>query len=160
MAFGTGQHATTQLCLGTLESIPIGRRLLDVGTGTGILAIAAAKAGWGEVVASDIDPDSIMAARRNAEVNKVAINLFAGSFPPDTKGHGFDIVVANILAVVLLRLMKDLGTQVVAGGHLILSGLLVEDETQMITAAAEHGLAFVSTLQQDGWSALLLRRTL
>lgn len=162
MAFGTGQHATTQLCLEALENLPgeiQSRSLLDVGTGTGLLAIAACMLGYSTVVATDIDPDSVRAAVTNAQDNHVKFSAYEGSFPPKGKEQEqFDVVVANILAVVLKKLLPDLTQALSANGRLLMSGILAEEASEMIARAAELGLEHLETKQQEDWVAILLRR--
>ena len=162
MAFGTGQHATTQLCLEDLESLQVNHaqaNLLDVGTGTGLLAIAGCKLGFKDVVATDIDGDSVRAAQENGKDNEVAFSVYEGSFPgaPYERAR-FTVVVANILAVVLKKLMPDLVTKVAEGGYLLMSGILAEESGEMIDRAQAYGLKHVTTNQQEDWVAILLRR--
>ncbi len=162
MAFGTGQHATTRLCLEQLGALyrqqkarVAGMRVLDVGTGTAILAIGARLLGYGVCAGTDIDDDAILAAVENCRMNQADVFLKKGSVP---EGAPYDLVFANILAVVLLRIMDQLVTVVAPGGHLILSGILVEEEHELAAKAAEFGLAGVTTGRQDGWSCLVLKR--
>jgi ribosomal protein L11 methyltransferase len=162
MAFGTGQHATTRLCLEQLgalykqqRTVVASKRVLDVGTGTGILAIGARLLGYGLCAGTDIDDDAIMAAGENCRMNKADVFLTKGSVPEVTV---FDLVFANILAVVLLRIMDQLAAVVADGGHLILSGILVEEEQELAAKAAEFGLTAVTQGRQDGWSCLVLRK--
>jgi ribosomal protein L11 methyltransferase len=161
MAFGTGQHATTRLCLDLLGDVAKGKgerareRVLDVGTGTGILAIGAKKLGYGAVLGTDIEEDAILASVENARMNQTEVFLQRGSIP---EGQTYELVLANILAVVLLRLMDELDAATAPGGHLILSGILVEEEDEVVARAARCGLRCLSRARQDGWSALLLAK--
>jgi ribosomal protein L11 methyltransferase len=168
MAFGTGQHATTRLCLDQLGKIVAAagsgaagkaalasRRVLDVGTGTGILAIGAKLVGYGPCLGTDIDDDAMLASAENARENHADVTLRKGSVP---KGEAFDLVFANILAVVLLRIMDELAGVVAPGGRLVLSGILVEEEHELVASARRHGLTLVDTGRQDGWSCLVLTR--
>lgn len=163
MAFGTGQHATTRLCLEQLGKIArkagkkvVGtQRVLDVGTGTGILAIGAHLAGYASAVGTDIDDDAILASVDNAKANKVHVPFSKGSVP---QGEPYDLVFANILAVVLLRIMGDLSRATKEGGLLVLSGLLVEEEAELEACARDHGLKAVDRGHLDGWSGLVLRK--
>lgn len=171
MAFGTGQHATTQLCLRQLENFfeayPKSHprhvsdlSILDVGTGTGILAIAAAKEKVRRVDGTDIDVDAVRAAGENARVNGVSLELFQGSFPPASqvpKG-GYDLVIANILTPILKKLMKDLSRHVMVGGGLMLSGLLVEDEEEIIAAADLENLKLSNRDRLEDWSCLIFEK--
>lgn len=156
MAFGTGQHATTRLCLELLEEISGRGTVLDVGTGTGILAIAAKKLGYGACFGTDIEDDAIIAAVENARMNGVDVSFWKGSLPKERVTH--DLVFANILAVVLIRLMDDLAAVTKVGGKLILSGILVEEEQEVVLRAEKAGLELVRAARQDGWSGLLLSK--
>jgi ribosomal protein L11 methyltransferase len=163
MAFGTGQHATTRLCL---EQVGLdakdhkgklaGRRVLDVGTGTGILAIGAKKLGYGVCAGTDIEDDAILAAVENARMNQADVYLRKGSIPDE--GGQYDLVLANILAVVLIRMMDELAAVTRPGGRLILSGLLVEEEDEVATRGEAAGLVRVRSGQLSGWSCLVLEK--
>jgi ribosomal protein L11 methyltransferase len=161
MAFGTGQHATTKLCLEGIEEFAMTYQthlhgaVLDVGTGTGILAIAAYKLGCRDITATDIDADAILACERNFRDNNVVINSLLQSTVPS--GKSYDIVIANILPMVLRVIMKDLCSAVKSGGFLMLSGLLSEQELELKTLAESFGLTYVKNSQKEGWSRLLLR---
>src|SRR5690606_19974632 len=123
MAFGTGQHETTRLCLREVESLKERgafkpeTKILDLGTGSGILAIGAAKLGAKNIWATDIDPDAVMVAKANAELNQVALNVAPGGIPKGSD-RMFDIVIANILTVILVKLMPDLARSLKPGGIL------------------------------------------
>jgi ribosomal protein L11 methyltransferase len=165
MAFGTGSHPTTRLCLELLErEVKAGDTVLDYGCGSGILAIAAARLGAGEVVGVDIDPQALIAARDNAASNKVSARFVDAAHPlkgdesndADDRG-GFDIVVANILANPLRALAPALTAQVRAGGRLALSGILAEQANDLIDFYAPWiALAVADT--RDGWVCLAGRR--
>ena len=158
MAFGTGQHATTQLCLAQIEGVAERLRerlssqtVLDVGTGTGILAIACHKLGFGAIAATDIEADAVTATLENTKMNRAQVAVAKGSV---VEGE-FDLVVANILSVVLRKLMPDLAGAVTAGGHLLLSGILAEEETEMRGRIEEAGLTVVGSEVMSGWTAIL-----
>jgi len=163
MAFGTGSHPTTALCLAAisrlLEARP-GQRLLDVGTGSGLLAIAAARLGAAEVVGTDSDPVALEVARENAERNGVALRLHLAPAPAVALGGPFDLVVANILANTLTELAPELAAQVAPGGRLLLSGLLAGQEEAVREAHLAEGL--LADRAGDGaegeWRLLALRR--
>ena len=159
MAFGTGQHATTQLCLSKLEILveeikP--KSVLDVGTGTGILAIAVKKMGCDSLLATDIDADAVIAAKENALRNSVDFNVLQDSVPE--AAEPCDLVIANILFVVLRRIIGELAGAVQPGGKLLLSGVLSEEASEMIDLAESHGLKFESKDEQDGWVCLVLSK--
>lgn len=157
MAFGTGLHPTTQQCLEALSTIPLeGKGVLDVGTGSGILAIAAAKRGASPVVAVDTDMLAVDAARENAVRNGVAIPVAEGS-AADVPGR-FDVVVANIVSPVLQRIAKDLAARLSGGGTLLVAGISAPAEAATREAFAEARLYVVDRTVRDDWVALALRR--
>ena len=169
MAFGTGQHATTQVCLKALETFKDyastnGKlRFLDVGTGSGVLAIAAKKIGFSTVHACDIDPNSVLASKANAKANDVSFSVWKGSIPSSNfkaneSTGSYDLVVANILFVVLTKIIGDLATELAPNGKLILSGILVEQKGQMLEQARDHGLICVQEWEQSDWSCLYLEK--
>lgn len=166
MAFGTGQHETTRGCLVLLEElIEPGVRVLDVGTGSGILAIAAVKLGADSVLAVDLEPQAITVTRENAERNGVAgrVGVALGSLgeawpfaeqPVALAG----LVVANIHARVLLEIADDLVTALRPGGAMILSGIIADREADVCAAFVERGLAVVRSLPDRDWRTVALRR--
>ncbi|WP_029029462.1 50S ribosomal protein L11 methyltransferase [Salinarimonas rosea] len=166
LAFGTGHHGTTRGCLLALVDELKRRRpihVLDVGTGTGILAFAAAKAVRRRVVAGDIDPVAIAVARDNARANGVApwLDLYVGPgirAPQAARARHFDLVFANILAKPLRRLAPDLAGVVAPGGTLVLSGLLARDVPGVLSAYRAQGFALAKRRDLEGWAALTLRR--
>jgi ribosomal protein L11 methyltransferase len=160
MAFGTGQHATTVLCLEAIEAFYDKAsgfdRFLDVGTGTGILAIAGKKLGFKFALGTDIDPDAIIASRENIRANICQIELVQGSIPYNQMQ--FDMVVANIIFFVLKQIITDLAGQVKPGGILILSGLLAEEAREMEEFGLGAGLKLVSEAVRDDWAAQVYRK--
>jgi len=165
LAFGTGHHGTTRGCLLLLDHVlkthhP--RRVLDLGTGTGVLAIAAAKALHNEVLASDIDPPSVRVARENGMLNHVGKFVRAvratGFAAPAFAAHGpFDLVLANILANPLRQLAGPMARHLAPQAFVILSGLLTPQATGVIAAYRARGLVPIRHLRIEGWSSLLLR---
>jgi ribosomal protein L11 methyltransferase len=161
MAFGTGTHPTTSLCLAALSellSVRHGAAVLDVGTGSGLLAIAAAKLGAGRVAGNDNDPVAVAVARENAARNGAAVELTTDPVPA-LRGP-FDVVVANILANTLVELAPQLAAQLAPGGVVLLSGILAPQEEEVRAAYLAQGLARLSGGdRRDGeWSLLALAR--
>jgi ribosomal protein L11 methyltransferase len=167
LAFGTGHHGTTRGCLLLLDQVLKAwrpRRVLDVGTGTGVLAIAAAKALRAAVLASDIDPLSVRVARENARLNGSAnwvttIQATGFSAPQFATRGPFDLVLANILANPLRQMATDMAGHLVPSGLVILSGLLPHQAQGVIAAYRARGLLLERQLKIDGWSSLLMRKT-
>ena len=161
LAFGTGTHATTALCLEWLDGLPTaGKTLLDYGCGSGILAIAALKLGCRNATAMDIDPQAITATRQNAAANEVAEHLQILGAAEDIRGV-FDIVVANILAKPLVRIAESITLTLAGRGMLALSGVLCE-QADDVMAAYEPWIEFDEPVfrEQDGqsWSRLTGQR--
>lgn len=160
MAFGTGLHPTTQMCLIALEElVRPDARLLDLGTGSGILAIAAAKLGAGSVLALDTDPVAVDVAVENVRRNGVAdrVRVLRGSLS-QVDGR-FDVVVVNILARVIVELLEaGLADRLEADGHLVLAGLIAEQEPEVADALCRSGLEQVDRRQMEDWVALVARR--
>jgi ribosomal protein L11 methyltransferase len=151
MAFGTGSHPTTHLCLDWLsQQVRHGVSVLDYGCGSGILGLAAAKLGAGRVLGVDIDPHALTAARDNAERNGVTLELRTSSEPLDDR---FDLVVANILTNPLCVLAPLLAGRVAAGGRLALAGVLDSQAEQVIAAYAPHIPLRVGAMR-EGWVRL------
>ena len=166
LAFGTGHHGTTRGCLLLLGEVLRGhqpRRVLDLGTGTGVLAIAAAKALRRGVLASDIDPVSVRVARDNARFNGVgslveAIRATGFSAPQFAARAPFDLVLANILANPLRQLATPMAAHLAPMALVILSGLLPHQAQGVIASYRARGLLLRRQLVIDGWSSLLLQR--
>ena len=157
MAFGTGLHPTTQQCLEALSSLPLeGKSVLDVGTGSGILAIAAAKRGASPVVGVDTDRIAVDAARENATRNGVAIPIGEGG-AADVPGR-FDVVVANIVSPVLQRIAPDLVARLAPRGTLVVAGISLPNEPGTREAFASAGLQALDRNVRDDWVALALSR--
>lgn len=161
-AFGTGGHATTQGCLELLERAldrqPVGH-VLDVGTGSGILAIAAARLGVPAVTALDVDPDAVAAARANAERNDVAARLRVALGSPETwAGPPASLVVANLLGATLVSLAPTLGHCCATPGRLVAGGLLVHEAPAVAASFVPEGFALAEVVEHEGWASLLLAR--
>lgn len=156
-SFGSGSHPSTRLVLAVLEDlITGGERVLDVGSGSGVLAVAACRLGAASAVALDIDPAAIEATVANAAANGVADRIVASTAALATIAGTFDVVVANIGVRVLGQLAADLVARVASGGLLVLSGLLA-DQLDAVSAMCA-GCVEVERRDEDGWSVGLLRR--
>jgi ribosomal protein L11 methyltransferase len=167
LAFGTGHHGTTRGCLLLLDHVLKAwrpRRVLDLGTGTGVLAIAAAKALHDRVLASDIDPSSVRVARENGRLNEtgaLVTTVCATGFsaPQFAKAAPFDLVLANILANPLRQLAAPMAQHLAPSAMVILSGLLTPQAGGVIAAYRARGLVPLRHIKIEGWSSLLLRNT-
>jgi ribosomal protein L11 methyltransferase len=165
VAFGSGEHGSTRGCLRALERVAWRhpRRILDLGTGTGILAMAAAKLLHRKVLATDIEPWSVRVAAENAARNglgrRVRFVRADGWTAPAVRGGGpYDLIFANILARPLCRMAKDLARHLAPGGTAILAGLLRTQARWVLAAHRRRGLALQAVLAEDRWTTLILRR--
>ena len=160
MAFGTGHHPTTHMCLEQLERLLVpGMRVLDLGTGSGILAIAAVKLGAGSVVGLDTDETAIQVARTNVEQNGVCrVRLIHGSLPHSTvQDDEYDLALANITAGVIASSAGSLARVLRGNGLLIASGILVERREEVEAALAES-LVVEQSLTDDDWLTVVARK--
>ena len=157
MGFGTGHHATTRLCLSALQRVPVeGRAVIDVGTGSGLLAIAAGRLGAARVVAIDNDPDAIHAAEENLELNRGAdITLRVDDLRAGIPGR-FDLVLANLTAGLLRATASRLRDQTAPCGRVILSGFMRGDEADVV--AAFEGFAVRNRMEEEEWLCVTLQR--
>jgi ribosomal protein L11 methyltransferase len=166
LAFGTGHHGTTRGCLLLLDEVLKAwrpRRVLDLGTGTGVLAIAAAKALQINVLASDIDPLSVRVAAEKARLNGAGdlvetIRATGFSAPQFAQRGPFDLVLANILANPLRQMATPMARQLAPSALVILSGLLPPQASGVVAAYRARGLVLVRQLTIEGWSSLLMRK--
>ena len=160
-AFGTGEHASTRGCLLAFDRLARARRFhrpRDVGCGSGILAIAAAKTLRRAVLASDNDPVAVAVARHHARRNGVAGLMRVVCAAGPGRGRSYDLVFANILARPLILMARDLARAVAPNGRVILAGLLRRQEAGVLAAYAAQGLALDFRIVVDGWSTLVLRK--
>jgi ribosomal protein L11 methyltransferase len=155
-AFGTGTHETTRLCLEALEELasrrPLGRTL-DLGSGTGLLAVAAQRLGAGPVVASDIDPEATSASRLHARLNGASLQVVRADGGSAFRAGSFDLVLANLMALLLIDRVAEIRALLAPGGALVASGLLLEDVPAVRQAFAACGAARERTLGE--WAALV-----
>jgi ribosomal protein L11 methyltransferase len=166
MAFGTGTHPTTQLCLELLESYtPVGQPVIDVGCGSGILSIAAIKLGASRALAVDIDSQAVRSTRENAAANQVLEQIETGQGSVEEVRSGqFSVVqarlvLANILAPVIIRLFQaGLDELVTPGGYLILSGILDHQADEVVQTAVSYGMTEVNRRQITDWVAIALAK--
>ena len=160
--FGTGHHQSTRLCLVLLQALQLaGRSVLDVGTGSGVLAIAAAKLGATFVSAIDIDPDSVENARENVERNGVAgaVEAHVRDFVNDASLPPADLVLANLTGTMLRRHARELAQLVRPGGAIIVAGFTIDEHTAVPDAFAPE-LDVAESAEEDGWCAFVLARPL
>ena len=168
MAFGTGTHATTRLCLEALEKLVFSENafaqgssdVLDVGCGSGVLAIAAALFGAEHVTAVDIDPIAVTVTAENAAINGVETVVNASTTDLGETGSGYSIVMANILAEDLVKMNRELLLRMAPGGFLILSGILAEREEYVIKGFAGLPLNLQKVTRQEEWICLIYRKEL
>ncbi len=167
-AFGTGHHGTTLGCLLGLEAVARRRRIgkvLDIGTGTGVLAIAAIRAGAHRAIATDLDAVSVVTARQNSHANhcgrRLQIHAATGTRSVFVQRNApYDTVLANILARPLIRLAPGIAPVIAPGGSVILSGLLRHQEPLVRAAYTGQGLTLIDRIHRDGWSTLVYHKAL
>jgi ribosomal protein L11 methyltransferase len=166
LAFGTGHHGTTRGCLLALDAELKRRRprnVLDVGTGTGVLAIAAAKALKRNVTATDIDPVAVTVAKENGKLNATPAYIRLCAAPglrhsAVRRGSPFDLILANILYRPLTKLAPEIAKALAPGGTVVLSGLLLRDVPGILSAYRGCGLALARKGEIEGWATLVLKR--
>lgn len=160
-AFGTGTHPTTYLCIRLMEKyIENSHTVIDVGTGSGILMVAANKLGAKEIWGVDIDPDACEVAKENLILNGITdenTKVLVGNLLNVVENKTFDVVVANILADVILMLLKDISKVIKKDGILILSGIIEDKKNLVINACEKEGLELLEVQEDKEWVALSLR---
>lgn len=154
-AFGTGYHWSTRLCLEFLEEVAPRQPMLDLGTGSGILAIAAHKLGVADILAVDNDPVAVKVARENVEINQASIRVELASQAP---AEGFALVTANLIASLLIEMASDLYACLAPGGALICGGIICERKGEVIEALGAAGLVLKADKEREEWASLLLER--
>ena len=162
MAFGTGTHETTRLVIKLLEKyIKSGMRVADVGCGSGILAICASKLGAGECKAYDIDPVAVKVANENIKdsgLTNVTCDVSDLLKQVDKSGGTYDVICANIVADIIIRMMPDVGALMDENSVILASGIIVERSEDVINGFAEHGFKIVERIDENGWCALAVQK--
>jgi ribosomal protein L11 methyltransferase len=161
MAFGTGTHPTTVMCIQALErTVRPGERVIDVGTGSGVLSIAAALLGAKEIRAFDLDQVAVESARLNINLNKVshAVTISQNNLLDGVEEHSADVIVANILAEVILRFTEDVARVVKPGGSFIASGIIQQKKDVVKDALINAGFEITETILMEDWVALIAKR--
>ena len=160
MAFGTGSHDTTRLCLQLLEQhCAPGKQVLDIGSGSGILAISSVLLGCDRAVGVEIDPTAVRVARENSAINHTddRVEFLCGDLVQQVGGR-YHIVCANIVADVIIRLLPDVGQFMEEGAALILSGIIDEREADVLAALEQNAFAVAQRRESAGWVALLCEK--
>lgn len=160
MAFGTGTHATTSLCLRLMERyLKPGEFVLDIGTGSGILALGAAKLGANRVLGIDLDPVAVEVAKTNVTRNRAedTISIQQGDLTAGWDGTA-DLIVANLMADLILTLANGLGPYLNPGGFFLSSGILTEQRQRVENGIMEQGFELVETIEEGDWCAIAARR--
>ena len=162
MAFGTGSHETTRLVIGLLEKyIKESQRVLDVGCGSGILAICAAKLGAKECKAYDIDPVAVKVARENISdsgLDNVTCDVSDLLRGVDKKGGAYDVICANIVADIIIRMTPDVGELMNENSVILASGIICERADDVISCFDQNGFAVVDKAEENGWCALVVKK--
>lgn len=158
MAFGTGTHETTKMCVSFIEqTVSENTRVLDIGTGSGILAIASSLYGANDITAIDIDELAVKIAKENVMINgkENVINVMQGDLLRDIDGK-YDLIIANIVADIIKILIPDIRRFLNENGKFIISGIIKEREKEVFDFALEHGFKVEKCESQGGWSAMIL----
>ena len=158
-AFGTGQHATTSLCIRALEDlVRPGMTVFDVGTGSGVLAIVAAKLGAKRVEAVDFDPVAVRVARENVRQNGAedVVRTGRSDLLKSVEGRA-DLIIANIIADIIVRLFGEVKGSLAAGGTMLLSGIIEDRLADVVEAAGRHGFSVEKIEQEKGWAAVVVK---
>ena len=158
-AFGTGQHATTSLCIRALEDlVRPGMTVFDVGTGSGVLAIVAAKLGAKRVEAVDFDPVAVRVARENVRQNGAedVVRTERSDLLKSVAGKA-DLIIANIIADIVVRLFGEVEGSLAAGGTMLLSGIIEDRLADVVEAAGQHGFSVEKIEQEKGWAAIIVK---
>jgi ribosomal protein L11 methyltransferase len=161
MAFGTGTHPTTVMCIQAIErTVKPGDRVIDVGTGSGVLSIAAAMLGAEDVRAFDLDEVAVTQARLNIKLNKVhpLVTISQNNLLDNVEEDSADVIVANILAEVILRFTDDAARVIKPGGAFITSGIIKQKKDQVKEALVNSGFEILETILMEDWVAIIAKR--
>ncbi len=162
MAFGTGTHETTRLVIKLLEKyIASGMRVADVGCGSGILAICASKLGAAECKAYDIDPVAVKVANENIKdsgLSNVTCDVSDLLKGVDKSGGAYDVICANIVADIIIRMMPDVGALMDESSVILASGIILERSDEVVEKFTEHGFAVIERIEENGWCALAVKK--
>ncbi len=162
MAFGTGTHETTRLVCGLIEKYLVkGQRVLDVGTGSGILAICASKLGANECFAYDIDPVAVRVARENCkdnDIDNITCDVSDLLASVDTSGGLYDFAVANIVADIIIRMSSDIGNYLKKGAYIITSGIIERYREDVLAAMQKNGFTLVDEAMESDWVAMVYQK--
>lgn len=159
-AFGTGTHPTTAMCIRELELLVRGgMRVFDVGTGSGVLSIAAARLGAADVTAMDYDRTAVNVAEENIRQNQLEGQIRTGisDLLKSFEGQA-DLIVANIIADIIIRLFEELDEHLAPGGHLLASGIIAERLPDVTEACLAHGFTVDKVIEEKGWAAMVISR--
>jgi ribosomal protein L11 methyltransferase len=159
MAFGSGVHETTRMCLDLLQKyMKPGASVLDVGCGSGILGIAADKLGAGEVLALDYDGVSVRVAQENAQRNNARIGARRSDLLQSADKKTYDVILANIIADIIIRLNEDVRDYIAQDGVYIISGVIADRLNEVLDSLKAHGLVPIETMEMADWRAIAVRR--
>jgi ribosomal protein L11 methyltransferase len=163
MGFGTGHHASTRLCLGLLQTLELdGKRVLDIGTGSGVLAIAARMLGAQHVTAIDIDPDALANARENLDLNGLdvinRVDVAEGSLATQVSAGSYDVILANLTGGLLVREAECIASLGSDGARLIVSGIQTEESENVLATIADWGWRLIDTKEEQSWVGAAFER--
>jgi ribosomal protein L11 methyltransferase len=158
-AFGTGDHPTTRMCLEYLEmQVAPSNSVLDLGCGSGILAVGAKMVGAGETLAIDIDPIAVEVAKENITRNNVEVKTAVGDVLELQLESRWDIVVSNIISATLINLAPDAAYALRPGGKWIVSGIITQNWSDVKKAAEKSGFTYIEHREEDGWNAGVFKK--
>lgn len=157
-AFGTGDHPTTKMCLELMERVPVQERFLDIGCGTGILSVAAAKLGWKQILATDVDEAAIECSEVNAERNSVEFEVRLTSGTPDLPAEEYQLIVSNIISSTIIKIAPSVVPAIIAGGKWIVSGIISGNWPEVRSELEGLGLKLMEERRENEWVAATLEK--